>query len=86
MRHHDEAPTSISHMFDVGRVEHGACTDQIAIAQCVHHATDTLERLRRIERHFEHAKAGVDQRATNVDGLVGRQTAQDGDEGKRIKP
>src|SRR6185437_12564042 len=59
---------------------------EIANAERLAEPTDAFHRLRRVERHFQHAKAGIRQRMTNAHGFVGTYAAQDRDERQRIEP
>ena len=79
-------PAGVAHPRDVVDRDHGARADEAALAELSASARNAMSNgSRRIERHLEHAKAAVDERAADRRDLLRRDAAQHGDERQRVR-
>ena len=80
MRHHDQLAAGRLHFVDEIRMQHRARADDRVGRQRLADRRDAVERLRRIQRHFDDPKARFVQRAAVVGGVGRRHAAQDRDQ------
>jgi hypothetical protein len=78
--HDDHLATSRLDLLDLLRRQHRARADQAIGGQAVAQGADAGVRVRRIERHFDHAKPSLVQHLADGLGFVRANTAQDGDQ------
>ncbi|MNT56966.1 hypothetical protein D3C72_1943060 [compost metagenome] len=80
MRHDDEFAACLLDARAVIGIQHGARADQAVGGQGRAHGADAVQRVGRIQRHFDQAKARVVERLADGFGFGGRDAAQDGDQ------
>ena len=72
----DQLAARVGDLANLSRRQHGSSSDQRVGTELLREALDADEGLRRVERHFDRANAGVEQRARHVDDFIGTHAAE----------